>query len=145
MHSPDAAAGLAAATNTLRARGLRVSAARRRLLEALFAAARPVAAEDLAVGSDLASVYRNLDTLERVGLVSRLQLGDGPRLYAVGEREYALCARCRTLRPLAREEAEAVRRAVTDACGFEARFSRFPLVGACPECTGHLRTVRDEF
>ena len=69
---PVSASGLPAAIAALRARGLRVSAARRVVLEALFAAERPGTADDLASGiagfvpeSDLASVYRNLETLER--------------------------------------------------------------------------------
>ena len=77
-------------------RGLRVSAARRLVLEALFAAERPVTAEEIAAGldgrlpaSDLASVYRNLETLEELGLVRHVHLGHGPGLYALAGRQRA--------------------------------------------------------
>ena len=50
----------------------------------------PVRAEEIAAGiggrlprSDLASVYRNLETLENHGLVRHLHLGHGPGLYAL--------------------------------------------------------------
>ena len=62
------------------------------MLEALFGAGEPISAEQIAGGlggrlpsSDLASVYRNLETLERVGLVRHFHLGHGPGLYALAE------------------------------------------------------------
>jgi len=135
---------LAGAVAELRARGLRLSAARRLVLEVLFAADRPISADELAGGldgrlppSDLASVYRNLETLERLGLVRHVHLGHGPGLYAPAgdvDREFVLCERCETVRPLDAEEAEAIRRAVLAFIGHEARFTHFPLVGVCARC-----------
>ena len=85
-------------------RGLRVSSARRLVLEALFAAERPLTAEEIAAGlegwlpaSDLASVYRNLDTLEELGLVRHFHLGHGAGRYALaaaGDVEFVSCERC---------------------------------------------------
>jgi hypothetical protein len=34
-----------------------------------------------------------------------------------------------------RDELAGVRRAVEELCGFEARFSHFPLAGLCPGCS----------
>ena len=48
--SPIAAASVETAVHVLRARGLRVSAARRLVIEALFAAERPLTAEEIAAG-----------------------------------------------------------------------------------------------
>jgi Fur family ferric uptake transcriptional regulator len=66
-----AAQSVQSAVDLLRTNGLRVSSARRLVIEALFAAERPITAEEIAAGlegwlpsSDLASVYRNLDTLD---------------------------------------------------------------------------------
>ena len=77
-------------SRVLKAEGLRVSAARRLLVEALFAAGGPVTAEQIAAGSggrvpesDVGSVYRNLELLERVGLVRHAHLGHGPAVYAL--------------------------------------------------------------
>src|SRR5215211_934017 len=101
---PLAPAGMPAAITTLRVRGFRVSSARRLVLEALFAADGPVTAETIASGlggrlpgSDLASVYRNLLTLEKVGLVRHLHLTQGPGLYTLTGRHqagYVACERC---------------------------------------------------
>ena len=90
-HAPALRApSLIAALGALRARGMRVSLARRHVLEALYAADGPVTAEALAAsipGADLASVHRNLAVLEEVGLVRHVHLGHGAGRYALaGER-----------------------------------------------------------
>ena len=80
------APSLASALGALRARGMRVSTARRQVLAELYTAEGPVSAEALAErlpGSDLASVYRNLVVLEEVGLVRHVHLGHGPGRYAL--------------------------------------------------------------
>lgn len=135
---------LDAAVDALRARGHRASSARRLVLEALFAADGPLTAEQIAAGlngrlprSDLASVYRNLDTLEQVGLVRHVHLGHAAGAYALASaraREYLVCERCGATREVdgavLREAREAIRRAT----GWEATFGHFPVVGACPAC-----------
>ena len=147
-----AAPDLAAAVEALRSHGLRVSAARRLVLEALFAAKGPISAEQVADGlagrlprSDLASVYRNLETLEEMGLVRHFHLGHGPGLYALtgSEREYMVCDSCSSVRAVAPEEMETVRSLIKHEFGFEARFSHFPLVGLCTECAREERHTHD--
>jgi Fur family ferric uptake transcriptional regulator len=141
---PLAAVSIPAALTTLRARGLRVSSARRLVLEALFAADSPVGAEAIAggldgrlPGSDLASVYRNLDTLEQIGMVRHFHLAHGRGLYALTGRcdaGYAACERCGAHRALDRGAVARVAAALREACGYEAHLSHFPIVGTCPEC-----------
>src|SRR5664279_3669566 len=133
------AATLAEALAAVRARGLRLSGARRVVLEALYATNDPLSAEDIAEGigalpaSDLASVYRNLETLERLGLVQHVHLGHGAGRYvrAGREREYLVCEGCGANRAVPPEQLDGVRRAVQEATGFSARFSHFPIVGLC--------------
>jgi Fur family transcriptional regulator, ferric uptake regulator len=98
---------LADAARALRERGLRISTPRRLVLEALFASEAPQSAEQIARRSslDLTSVYRNLEILERHGLVRHVHLGHGPGLYALlgeGERGYLYCERCHAVRALPR-------------------------------------------
>ena len=87
----------------MREQGLRVSSARRLLLEALFAADGPRTADELAAGAggvsstDPASVYRNLERLEAIGLVRHVHLGHGPGLYALASSlasGYIVCDAC---------------------------------------------------
>jgi Fe2+ or Zn2+ uptake regulation protein len=134
---------VATAVNTLRAKGLRLSAARRLLLEVLYGADRPISAEEIAAGndgrlppSDLASVYRNLERLEELGLVRHVHLGHGPGRYLpTGSTwEFVVCEGCGEFVAVEPERLEAARRAVLEATGYEVRFAHFPVVGTCPPC-----------
>ncbi len=143
---------LDSAVSALRERGLRVSSARRLALEALYAAEGPVSADRIAGGlegrfpiSDLASVYRNLETLEAAGLVRHFHLGHGPGLYAPADRhrEYLLCESCDRLISVGPSELDSVRELIRARHGFEARFTHFPIVGLCPECQAPGREIGD--
>ncbi len=135
---------LDSALAALREQGLRVSIARRLVLQALFAADGPLSAERIAGGLegaeaelDVASVYRNLEAFERAGIVRHVHLGHGPGLYMLigdGEREYLFCEGCGRAQALAPERLDAVRAAVRDGFGYEVRFTHFPIVGLCEDC-----------
>ncbi len=127
----------------MRDRGLRVSSARRLLLEALFAADGPRTADELAAGgtgvpgTDPASVYRNLERLEAIGLVRHVHLGHGPGLYALTGSladGYVVCDMCGERQPASAAQLEKVRASVRREFGFESAFSHFPIVGLCPRC-----------
>jgi Fur family ferric uptake transcriptional regulator len=131
-------ASTTALINTVRAHGLRVSTARRVVLDALAAAERPLSAEEIADGRyDLGSVYRNLETLESIGLVHHVHLGHAAGRYELRERStgWASCQGCGRSMPLGAEAQTAIRAAVRAATGFDAAFSHFPIVGRCPDCT----------
>jgi Fur family ferric uptake transcriptional regulator len=130
---------LAGAITVLRERGLRLSASRRLVLEALFDAEGPVSAEHIStmVHLDLSSVYRNLETFERHGLVRHAHLGHGPGLYVLltrGMQEYLFCEECGAVHALAPEELDPTRRGIAERFGYQARFTHFAIVGTCPAC-----------
>ena len=139
-------ATLDAALATVRAHGLRASSARRLLLAALVAAERPITAEAIARGldgrvppSDVGSVYRNLDALERIGIVRRLLLGHGAALYTLAGGDdggYVAWERCGEVRTADPRALAAVRTVVRAALGYEASFTHVPLVGTCARCAG---------
>jgi Fur family transcriptional regulator, ferric uptake regulator len=136
---PLAFADLEQAVGALRGRGLRLSSARRLVLEALFAADGPLSAERIAASSelDLASTYRNLETLERHGLVRHVHFGHGPGLYVLvgrGEREYLFCERCREVQALEPQRLDPVRERISELFGYETHFTHFAIVGTCPRC-----------
>jgi Fur family ferric uptake transcriptional regulator len=124
---PVAPADLGQAIDVLRERGLRLSTSRRLVLESLFAADAPVSAEQIAVelGLDLASVYRNLETFERNGIVRHVHFGHGPGLF---------CDRCGAVAALDPALLEPVRDQIRELSGYEARFAHFAIVGRCPAC-----------
>jgi Fur family transcriptional regulator, ferric uptake regulator len=128
---------LESAAAVVRAAGLRYSTPRRLVLEALYAAAEPLTADQIAGDLDVASVYRNLEALEGIGLVRHFHLGHGPGYYvraAAGVREYLLCEGCGAVRSVEPELLDGVRAAIRDEFGFEPRFTHFPIAGLCPDC-----------
>jgi Fur family ferric uptake transcriptional regulator len=142
---------LAVALDALRARHLRVSAARRLVIEALIVADGPMSAEQIASGiggrvpqSDLASVYRNLEVLEQIGVVCHVHLGHGPGLYGLaldGEREYLTCDRCAAFSPVPAAELDGVRALIERSFGYRACFTHFPIVGLCGACREELQVA----
>jgi Fur family ferric uptake transcriptional regulator len=142
--TPVVVTDLDEAIEAVRRTGLRLTAARRLVLEALLAAREPISAEDIADGlggrmtqSDIASVYRNLETLGELGLVRHFHAGHGPGRYVLegmGDREYLACESCGALESVDPAALDGVRAAVRDLSGFEARFSHFPIVGLCARC-----------
>ncbi|MBV9817510.1 MAG: transcriptional repressor [Solirubrobacterales bacterium] len=127
------------AVRALRESGLRLSTARRLIIEALFAADGPVSAQDLAatLSLDESSVYRNLEVLERHGLTRHVHLGHGPGLHALvgrDEGEYLYCERCGKVTVLHPDELAPVRAHLIDNYGHTPRFTHFAVVGLCERC-----------
>ena len=116
--------------------------ARRVIVDFLFEAGAPVSAQQIASGIvrtplDLASVYRNLETLEEQGVVRHFHAGHGAGRYVLvggGEREYLACDRCGRIAEVDRSELDALREDVHARFGFEVGFTHFPMVGLCPSC-----------
>jgi Fur family transcriptional regulator, ferric uptake regulator len=128
------------ALELLRAHAVRLTGSRRAVLEALFADATPRTAEEIAARAyvDLASAYRNLETLEELGIVRHVHLGHGPGLYArIGRDrlEHAVCDVCGEHRSVPAAELEAAREAIRRATGITASFAHFPIVGRCATCS----------
>ena len=132
------------AEDAVRDGGMRLTAARRTVLAALFAADGPVSAEEIAAGlggrvtlTEISSVYRNLELLEQLGVVRHLHAGHGPGRYVLeraAERGYLACESCGAIVTLEGAALESVRDAVRSARGFEPDLSHFPVVGRCAGC-----------
>jgi Fur family transcriptional regulator, ferric uptake regulator len=126
----------------LRERGLRISTARRMIVNFLFDVGGPVSAQQIASGLrptplDLASIYRNLETLEDHGVVRHFHAGHGAGRYVLvsgAEPEYLACDRCGAIREVDRRELQPLREAVRRRFGYEVGFTHFPMMGLCPRC-----------
>ena len=132
------------AFSLLRAQGLRLSAARRNLLIGLFTAHRLVTADELADGLggavpplDLPVVYRNLETLEELGIVRHVHLGHGPSRYAIaagGPKEYLVCDVCGEVQTVSPSQIDDARAVVLAGVGFTPSFEHFAMRGICAKC-----------
>jgi len=127
----------------VRRHGGRATPARRLLLNALFGSREHRSAEDLAAevhaaapDVHLSTIYRNLDELERLGVIDSTRLGGGPATYhlATAEHGHLVCERCGTMIEVPDEMfAGLVERAGTDY-GFAINPHRFAVTGRCADC-----------
>jgi Fur family ferric uptake transcriptional regulator len=145
LRRPKSFATAAEVIEAMREAGHRASAASRQVLDALFAADAPLSAEQIAAGTEdsvtpleITSVYRNLERLEQLGVVSHVHFGHGPGLYALardGDREYLICDRCGRVTSLAPDALDPVRVRLRKDFGHHARFSHFAIHGHCEGCS----------
>ena len=110
------------------------------MLDALFAADGPMSADDIAGAHpnlERTSIYRNLERLEALGVVSHVHVGHGPGLYALArgaDQEYLCCDRCDRVTTVDPAALDGVRAALEADFGHHARFSHFPIHGLCASC-----------
>ena len=129
----------------LRAGGLRITAARRALVEALVAAgdAGHATADDLAdavhrTHPDLhrSTVYRTLDALEQAGVVVHVHLGHGSAVYHLAEDRHLhlVCDACGDVVEVPESVLGPLRRRLATGFGFRLDAGHFALPGRCAAC-----------
>ena len=127
----------------VRRHGGRATPARRLLLNALFGSREHRSAEELAAevhfrapDVHLSTIYRNLEELERLGVIDSTRLGNGPATYhlASAAHGHLVCERCGTMIEVPDEIfADLVRVAGTEY-GFAINPHRFAVTGRCATC-----------
>ncbi|HEX4904268.1 MAG TPA: Fur family transcriptional regulator [Acidimicrobiales bacterium] len=132
-----------AVLDALRASGVRITAPRRAVVTALVEADDHLGADELAarVASDepdvhLSTVYRTLDALERIGVVTHVHLGHGRAVYHLTDRlhQHAVCEDCGAVVELPDDVLDDVRARLRRETGFEVDPHHFALVGRCGGC-----------
>ena len=127
----------------VREHGGRVTTTRRLLLEALFEGPGHRTAEELAeqVQADapdvaLSTVYRNLDELEKLGVVVHSHLGHGPATYHLAEGAHChfVCQECGTAVEAPDELFRSLAEAARVRYGFELDIRHFAILGRCAAC-----------
>jgi Fe2+ or Zn2+ uptake regulation protein len=127
----------------LRARGSRVTTSRRALLHALFDTPRDRTAEDLAAeihdaapDMNISTVYRNLDELERLGVVTHTHLGHGPATYNLANlaRGHLVCDSCGAVIEAPGEIFDRLSAEVELRFGFDIDPNHFAIPGKCRGC-----------
>ena len=127
----------------LRARGVRLTAPRRAVIAALVADEEHVTADILAARVQAASpevhlstVYRTLDALEQLGVVTHVHLGHGRAVYHLTDRlhHHAVCELCGVVVHLPGDVLAGVQQRLREEADFEVDPHHFALVGRCAAC-----------
>jgi Fur family transcriptional regulator, ferric uptake regulator len=139
--SPDPVAQL---LQWLRDRGIRVTGARRLLLECLHDGSGHRTAEELAAQVQarapdvhLSTVYRNLDELGRLGVVVHAHLGHGPATYhlATESHGHLVCDSCGQMFEAPDSLFDGLARNAQRQFGFRVDPHHFAVVGTCGACS----------
>lgn len=132
-----------ALSEALRSRGLRSTPQRRCVLDAVdelgHATAEQVAAHVRATGPDvsLATVYRTLELLEELGLVTHAHLEHGaPTYHSIRPREHLhlVCRGCGRVQEASAEHGHALARSIRGEHGFQTDVRHLALHGLCSDC-----------
>lgn len=128
----------------LRSRGTRVTSPRRVLLEVLFAADGHMSAEALseavhrqAPDVNLSTIYRNLEELEHLGVISHSHLGHGPSSYLLASQAHAhfICGDCGIMIEAPDGMFRGLARAADTKLGFTIDPKHFAILGRCADCS----------
>lgn len=141
--SPEVSEPVEEVLAMLRARGGRVTTARRQLLEALFESPEHRTAEDLASTVQarcpdvhISTIYRNLDELERLGVIVHTHLGHGPASYhlASSPHGHLVCETCGMTFEAPEELFAGLADSARERFGFEIDPRHFAVLGRCHQC-----------
>lgn len=131
-----------AAISSLKRENFRITEPRKALLRELIASEKPLSAEELhallgAAKYDLVTVYRNLDTFETAGIVTRIPTESGKSLYELNAEEHhhhhIICRKCHRAEKLDHCEVEKLE-ALATKLGFTEVTHVLELYGICDGC-----------
>ena len=126
--------------------GHRASPARAEVIEAIASLGCSVTARELSdllrergSGVGLASIYRALELLERLGLIKRFDVGEGTTRYEPahpsGEHHHhVVCDSCGKVEPFEDEALERAINQLSENVSFEVAAHDVTLHGECPAC-----------
>ena len=127
----------------LRARGYRLTPQRQLVLEAVgtLGHATPEeivsAVKEKAAGVNISTVYRTLELLEELGLVTHTHLGHGaPTYHPAHEADHLhlVCRDCGRVTEAETAVADELVRRIAQERGFETDVSHFAIFGRCKDC-----------
>jgi Fur family ferric uptake transcriptional regulator len=140
---PASAALVEEALERLRASGARITTTRRLLLRCLFSGGSHRTAEDLAAEVQalapdvhLSTIYRNLEELERLGIVVHAHLGHGPANYHLASEEHGhlVCEVCGATYEAPPNLFEDLGAQAMATYGFAIDPRHFAVLGRCANC-----------
>jgi Fur family ferric uptake transcriptional regulator len=134
----------------LRAHGYRITPQRQLVLEAVNSLGHSTP-EDLltevqktAAAVNLSTIYRTLEVLEEVGLVTHAHIGHGAPTYHSVESElhiHLVCDTCSGVQSIPAEDAVVFVELLRDKVGFETDVAHVSLHGQCATCIGRMKLL----
>jgi len=127
----------------LRARGYRVTPQRQLVLEAVtkleHASPEEIWADvqQTASGVNISTIYRALELLEQLGLVTHTHLGHGaPRYHLAAEADHVhlVCSSCGRITQVPPDAVEALVSALDESNGFQTDVGHLTVYGRCASC-----------
>jgi Fur family ferric uptake transcriptional regulator len=128
---------------TLRARGYRITPQRQLVLDAVVVLGHGTPDEICAEvqrsasGVNLSTVYRTLELLEELGLVTHAHLGHGAPTYHSAtndEHLHLVCRECGSVTETDVSTADALVHRLAEQHGFETDVAHFAIYGRCKGC-----------
>jgi Fur family transcriptional regulator, ferric uptake regulator len=123
----------------LRRRGLRMTAQRQRVLDAVreLGHATPEQVAGVVAGVDLTTVYRALELLEELGVIKHTHLGHGAPSYRLADDDHVhlVCHRCGSVTDADPAIADDLAHRLLAEHGLTLDLAHFTVFGECRECT----------
>jgi Fur family transcriptional regulator, ferric uptake regulator len=135
--------GVDSVLDTLKLRGYRMTPQRRAIIEEILSSNGHVSAIGIAEklakkmpGVNASTVYRTLDLLEGIDIVSHSHLGSGAEYHLTGEHEHVhlVCSNCGRTQSLSLDELEPFRKKLAKDHDFQPDFTHFAIAGLCSRC-----------
>jgi Fur family ferric uptake transcriptional regulator len=138
----------------IREKGGRATDARRATIRILLDSGQShLSAEDIVSQVKLehpevveSTIYRNLATLEELGVVEHVHLGHGPSTYHLTDdgHEHLLCESCGTVIEVPEETFAPLADLLASIYGFQIHPRHFAIMGRCRRCQSQRRERRAE-
>jgi len=136
---------MSALTSRLRRQSHKITGPRAAILEILRHHRHPLATREIhsempGGSCDLATIYRSMHLLEKMGMVKRFDFGDGTaRFELVGENDdghhhHLVCTQCLEVVEIEECFPEEIEKRIAAQNGFKAVTHKLEFFGICPEC-----------
>ncbi|HWQ15157.1 MAG TPA: Fur family transcriptional regulator [Roseiflexaceae bacterium] len=146
QHSDDAA--------TLRRQGYRLTPQRLMVLEVIRSSRRHLTAEEIHAAVlaqhpyvNIATIYRTVQWLQRVGLVAPIVVSGEPIHYEYvngAVHHHLICRGCGAQHEIGDDVLDALKRLLIERYGFEAQLCHLGIPGVCAACRGQGGSAHED-
>jgi len=120
--------------------GNRMTRARKIIFKVLSDSSTPKTAQEIYKKTkdiDLVSVYRNLDLLKKMNLVSECDFGDGKKRYELTNNDrhhhHLICENCGDVKDIEMKEEDLLKK-VNNKSNYLIKKHKLEFFGLCPDC-----------